>query len=94
MGLLEGKVVLLSGGASDIGRATALELARQGAAVAVGDVDAPGAEATARAVASAGGLAVSGSCDLRDDASVRAFVALTVRELGGVDGLDHNAAWS
>ena len=42
MGQLEGKVVLLSGGASDIGRATALRLAAEGAAVVVGDVDADG----------------------------------------------------
>ena len=55
MGQLDGKVVLLSGGASDIGRATALRLAAEGAAVVVGDVAPEGAESVAEEVGRGGG---------------------------------------
>ena len=54
-GQLDGKVVLVSGGASDIGRATALRLAAEGAAVVVGDVSAEGALSVAEEVGATGG---------------------------------------
>ena len=94
MGQLDDKVVLLSGGASGIGRATALILAREGASVAIGDVNLVGAEATAREVVETGGRALATRCDVRDEESVRAFVALAAEEFGGIDGLDHNASWT
>jgi NAD(P)-dependent dehydrogenase (short-subunit alcohol dehydrogenase family) len=94
VGQLDGKVVLLSGGASDIGRATALLLAEEGATVTVGDVNEEAAEDVARAVTIAGGSAVGMSCDVRQEKSVAAFVARAVDEFGGVDCVDHNAAWS
>ena len=78
MGQLDGKVVLVSGGASDIGRATALLLAAEGAAVAVGDVDLEGAESVAEEVRAAGGQATPGRCDVRDEDSVAAFVGRAV----------------
>jgi NAD(P)-dependent dehydrogenase (short-subunit alcohol dehydrogenase family) len=94
MGQLEGKVALVSGGASDIGRATALRLAEQGASVAVGDVSADEAESVAAGIVAAGGQAIGVRCDVRDDDSVAAFVERAVSEFGGVDCADHNAAWS
>ncbi len=94
MGQLDGKVVLISGGASDIGRATALRLAAEGAAVAVGDVRAEGAESVAAAVDAAGGRAIGATCDVRSEESVAEFVARAVSAFGGVDCADHNAAWS
>jgi NAD(P)-dependent dehydrogenase (short-subunit alcohol dehydrogenase family) len=94
MGQLEGKVVLLSGGASDIGRATARLLAEEGAAVVVGDVIEDAASAVADDITSAGGRALGLRCDVRDEASVGAFVDRAVAEFGGVDCVDHNAAWS
>ena len=94
MAQLDGKVVLLSGGASDIGRATALQLGAEGAAVVVGDVAAEGAESVAHEVAAAGGRALGVRCDVRSEASVAAFVERAVAEFGGVDCVDHNAAWS
>jgi NAD(P)-dependent dehydrogenase (short-subunit alcohol dehydrogenase family) len=94
VGQLDDKVVLLSGGASGIGRATALILAREGASVAIGDVNLVGAEATAREVVETGGRALATRCDVRDEESVRAFVARAVEEFGGIDGLDHNASWT
>jgi NAD(P)-dependent dehydrogenase (short-subunit alcohol dehydrogenase family) len=94
VGLLAGKVALVSGAASDIGRATALRLAEEGACVAVGDVALDAAEAVAAEVVDAGGGAVAARSDVRDEASVRAFVELAVAAFGGIDCVDHNAAWS
>jgi NAD(P)-dependent dehydrogenase (short-subunit alcohol dehydrogenase family) len=94
VGQLDDKVVLLSGGASGIGRVTALLLAREGACVTVGDVAFEGAQTVAREIVENGGRAVAAHCDVRDEESVRAFVDLAVAEFGGVDGLDHNASWT
>lgn len=94
MGRLEGKVALVSGGASDIGRATAVCLAEEGAAVAVGDVVAETAESVAALVDGRGGRAIGGACDVRSDESVAAFVARAEAAFGGIDCVDHNAAWS
>ena len=93
-GQLEGKVALVSGGASDIGRATALRLAAAGAAVVIGDVSAEGAGAVAEAVTAAGGRALGMWCDVRHEDSVAAFVQGAVTTFGRVDAVDHNAAWS
>ena len=86
MGQLDGKVVLLSGGASDIGRATALRLGAEGAAVVVGDVAPEGAESVADAVAAAGGRAVGVRCDVRSEDSVN-----RVRRTGRGR---HSGAWT
>ena len=94
VGQLEGKVVLLSGGASDIGRATALLLAAEGAAVAVGDVIEDAAAAVAADIVDAGGRSLGLRCDVREEESVAAFVRTAVDAFGGVDCVDHNAAWS
>jgi NAD(P)-dependent dehydrogenase (short-subunit alcohol dehydrogenase family) len=94
VGQLDGKVVLLSGGASDIGRATARLLAEEGAAVVVGDVTAEAASVVAHDINDAGGRALGLPCDVRDEKSVGAFVDRAVAEFGGVDCVDHNAAWS
>jgi NAD(P)-dependent dehydrogenase (short-subunit alcohol dehydrogenase family) len=93
-GELDSKVVLVSGGASDIGRATALRLGGAGAAVVIGDVSHEGAAVVADEVAAAGGRAVGVLCDVRREESVAAFVERAVAEFGGVDAVDHNAAWS
>jgi NAD(P)-dependent dehydrogenase (short-subunit alcohol dehydrogenase family) len=94
VGQLDGKIVLVSGGASDIGRATAELLAEEGAAVAVGDVTEEAAAAVAHDIAAAGGRSIGVRCDVRDEESVAAFVETAVDTFGGVDCVDHNAAWS
>jgi NAD(P)-dependent dehydrogenase (short-subunit alcohol dehydrogenase family) len=93
-GLLDGKVIVLSGGASDIGRATASSLAAEGAAVAIGDVGPDRAASVADAIGAGGGRAIGVACDVRDDESVAELVARAVEAFGGVDAVDHNAAWS
>jgi NAD(P)-dependent dehydrogenase (short-subunit alcohol dehydrogenase family) len=94
MGQLNDKVAVISGGASGIGRATAVLLAHEGACVAIGDVDVEGAQATAEEITGTGGVALAAMCDVRSEQSVADFVELTASSFGGIDLLDHNAAWS
>jgi NAD(P)-dependent dehydrogenase (short-subunit alcohol dehydrogenase family) len=94
MGQLTGKVVLLSGGASDIGKSTAHFLAHEGAAVVIGDVATQGGEELAEAIRGEGGHAVATTCDVRDEASVARFIEVALDAFGAIDCLDHNAAWS
>jgi NAD(P)-dependent dehydrogenase (short-subunit alcohol dehydrogenase family) len=94
MGQLDDKVVLLSGGASGIGRATALFAAQEGASVAIGDVALDVAQAIAKEITATGGRALAAHCDVRSEESVAAFVDLAATTFGGIDCLDHNAAWS
>ncbi len=82
---LHGKIGIVTAAASGMGRAGALRFAREGAAVAVVDRDAAGAQAVVAEIAGAGGRAIALAGDLRDDAFAREIVHRTVRELGGLD---------
>ena len=93
-GTLSGQVVIVTGAAAGIGRATALHLGSLGARVAVTDIDGPGAERVAADLTGGGCDAVGLTCDVADPASIAAMVADTVAHFGGVDLLDHNAAWT
>ncbi len=84
---LTDKVVIVAGGASGIGAATARRLAEEGAAVMVGDIDAAGAEKVAGSIRECGGRAVAQRFDLADESTCAALVAATVDAFGGVDGL-------
>ena len=91
MGTLDGKVVLMTGGSSGIGRATSLIVAGEGATVVIADVqDAAGAETVAQ-VTAAGGLAEYHHCDISDYAAVSTLVADTAARHGGLDGAFNNA---
>jgi NAD(P)-dependent dehydrogenase (short-subunit alcohol dehydrogenase family) len=83
---LNGKVVAITGGGRGIGRATALALAREGARVAVGDLDVQAAEQVA---AETGGLALS--LDVTDHAGFTAFLDEVEQRLGPLDVLVNNA---
>ena len=81
------RAVLVTGGASGMGRATALLLAREGTAVAVVDRAADAAEDVAREITSGGGNAIVASADVGREAEVAAAVASTVEAFGGMDGV-------
>lgn len=87
---LEGRAVIVTGGAQGIGATYAAALAAAGARVAVCDLRAP--EATVAAVRAAGGEAIGEACDVTDAAAVGRLVAGTVRAFGRIDGLVNNAA--
>ena len=89
---LQGKVGLVVGGASGVGRATAIRLAEEGAKVVVGDINELGAEAVADEIRAAGGEAGSRQVDLRQEKDVKALVAFTIEKFGRVDLL-HNVGY-
>ncbi len=82
---LENRNALITGGASGIGRATALRFAEEGANVAVADRNLKAAEEVAAEVARLGRKALAIAVDVSEEPQVDAMVARTVAELGGVD---------
>lgn len=91
MGKLDGKVALITGAASGIGRAVAELFAREGASVGIVDLNQEQAEKVARELTSAGGRAAAARADVSDEAQVRAAHAAIVGALGEVDILMNNA---
>ena len=90
---LQGKAVLITGGARRLGRAIALRLAEAGADVAITFRNsARDAQATVIDLSGFGVRAVALRCDVTDEKSVRATVKEVARELGGLDLLVNNAA--
>ena len=86
-----GKVALVTGGASGIGRAAALLLAQEGARVAVVDVADEGGEATCQLIADGGGQASFVHADVGNAASVRAMVDTVLSRYGRLDCAFNNA---
>jgi NAD(P)-dependent dehydrogenase (short-subunit alcohol dehydrogenase family) len=86
-GILAGQTVIVTGGGSGIGRATALRAAREGASVAVLDRDREHAEETATMVRGAGGNAGAYACDVSNDTAVAETVGAVNADLGRVAGV-------
>ena len=86
-----GKVVLVTGAASGMGRATAHLFADEGATVAVTDLNADGVAKVVEEIRGAGGDAKGWTLDVSDGAQIRSVVAEIDRDLGGVDVLVNNA---
>ncbi|MGE5723395.1 MAG: SDR family NAD(P)-dependent oxidoreductase, partial [Sphingomonadales bacterium] len=87
----EGKSVLVTGGASGIGRATAKAFAREGALVVVADWNGDGAAEAAAEIERGGGTATSIAADVSDYASCEAMVAHAVTSFGGLHAAFNNA---
>jgi NAD(P)-dependent dehydrogenase (short-subunit alcohol dehydrogenase family) len=88
---LRGKVALVTGGASGIGRATALLFAHEGAGVSVIDLDEAGGVAVVQEIVDDGGRAIYRRCDVSQSADCQHAVQDTVNVFGGLDVLFNNA---
>jgi NAD(P)-dependent dehydrogenase (short-subunit alcohol dehydrogenase family) len=91
MARLAGKTAFITGGGTGIGRATALLFAREGAKVAIADIDAAAGEETAHL---AGNGAIAIRTDVTDPDSLQAAIAATVGQFGRLDVLHNNAGGS
>lgn len=89
---LENRVAVITGAASGIGRACALEFAKEGARVVLADVNLPGARETADRIGAAGGVAHPVETDVSDPAAVERLVAETLRRFSSVHVLLNDAA--
>jgi NAD(P)-dependent dehydrogenase (short-subunit alcohol dehydrogenase family) len=91
MTLMTDKVAIVTGAGRGIGRGEALELAAQGAAVIVGEVDEGAAEAVVDEIRAAGGSAVVGLADCSDVEAAKALMQLALDEFGQLDAIVNNA---
>jgi NAD(P)-dependent dehydrogenase (short-subunit alcohol dehydrogenase family) len=89
--LLDGKVALITGAASGIGRATSILFGEQGAKLVLADVDDAGSEETARFLSERGGEVFHVHCDVTDPAQVEALIAAAVERYGRLDCAFNNA---
>ncbi len=90
-GLLQDKVVVITGAGSGVGRAASLLFAQHGAKVMVSDVDLARAEETTALVAAQGGAALANGCNVADESAVAAMVAAAVAAWGRLDVIYNNA---
>ena len=91
MGLLDGKVAIVTGAGRGLGRGEALELAREGAAVVVGEVDEVAGQSVVDEIAAAGGRAVLHLGDCSEIEHGHGIVRTAVEQLGRLDALVNNA---
>ena len=91
MSKLEGKVAYITGAASGIGKEIALEFAREGAKIAVADLNKPAADVAAAEIEKEGTKAIGVAVDVTDEAQVDASIQETVKAFGNIDILISNA---
>lgn len=91
MGRLENRIALVTGGGQGIGRAIALAMAREGAALVIGDLDETNASAVKKEIEGLGSKASALHADISNEESVQALVEATLKEHGRVDVLVNNA---
>ena len=94
LGRLDGKVALVTGGASGIGRATALTFAREGAKLIVADMQEDGGQQTVHMIAEQGGTAIFVQTDVTQAAAVEALISQAVQTYGRLDCAHNNAGIS
>jgi NAD(P)-dependent dehydrogenase (short-subunit alcohol dehydrogenase family) len=94
VGVLDGRVAVVTGSASGIGRASARAFAAAGASVVVADVDADGGDQTVAQIQAAGGTATFVRCDVTDERSVADMVEATLATYGRLDAAHNNAGIS
>src|SRR5260370_21116137 len=90
-GKVSGKVALITGGASGIGRTTALLFAREGATIALADVNADAGQHVADEIVQSGGRVFFATIDVTRAADCQRLVELAIREFGQIDILFNNA---
>ena len=93
MGRFDDRTVVVTGGGGGIGGATCRRFAKDGAKVAVFDVNLEAAEKVAAGIRDTGGRARAFACDITDRRSVDSAVAATREQLGPIDVLVNNAGW-
>lgn len=89
---LDGKVCIVTGSGSGMGRASAMEMARQGGRVVVTDINVGAGEETVAAIRAEGGEAIFIGCNLRKAEDIKALMQQTADHFGGIDVLHNNAA--
>lgn len=89
---VDGKVCIVTGSGSGMGRASALEMARQGGRVVVTDINGGSGQETVDLIKGEGGEAVFIACDLRKPEAIRSLMDEAAARFGGIDVLHNNAA--
>jgi NAD(P)-dependent dehydrogenase (short-subunit alcohol dehydrogenase family) len=89
--LLKDKVAIITGGASGIGRGTAVKFAEEGASVVVADITEPEGKTTAAEASRKGGESIFVRCDVTSSQQVQEMVSRVIRKFGHIDILVNNA---